>query len=32
MQYTELGIFTQWNVLNTDVCHVDKKIDTPGSD
>lgn len=32
IQYTDLGIFTQWNVLNTNICHMNKKTDVLGSD
>lgn len=31
-KYAELGICTQWNVLNTNTCHVDKKIDVLDSE
>lgn len=31
IEYAELGIFTQWNVLNINICHVDKRIGVLGS-
>lgn len=32
IQYAALGIFTQRNVLNANICHIDKKKDVLGSD